>query len=66
MLSTEKNLVNDLYHTAVVGGLAMGNAKINQMVFKGPLPKLDFTPHDVGIVILDLSTVTASMAFLIK
>jgi hypothetical protein len=62
----EKNLVNELYHAAVVGGLALGYAKIGQMVFKGPLPKLDLTPRDAGMVVLDLSAAMASKDFLIK
>ena len=61
-----KMLVNDLYHAAVVGGLAIGYAKIGQMVFKGALPKLDSTPRDVGMVVLDLSAAMASKDFLIK
>ena len=61
-----KMLVNDLYHAAVVGGLAIGYAKIGQMVFKGTLPKLDSTPRDVGLVVLDLSAAMASKDFLIK
>ena len=61
-----KMLVNDLYHAAVVGGLTIGYAKIGQMVFKGALPKLDSTPRDVGMVVLDLSAAMASKDFLIK
>lgn len=61
-----KTFVNDLYHAAVVGGLAMGYAKIGQMVFKGALPKLDFTPRDAGMVVLDLSAAMATKDMLIK
>ena len=50
---TQKNIVNDLYHAAVVGGLAIVYAKLGQMVFKGPLPRLDLTPRDAGMAILD-------------
>ena len=62
----EKNLINDLYHATVVGGLAIGYAKIGQMVFKGSMPKLDMTSRDVGMVILDLSAAMASKDFLVK
>ena len=56
--------MNNLYHAAVVGGLAMGYAKLSQMIFKGTLPKLDFTnPRDVGMV---LSGVMATTDMLIK
>ena len=51
---TQKNIANDLYHAAVVGGLAIGYAKLGQMVFKGPLPRLDLTPRHAGMAILDL------------
>lgn len=66
-MSTDgKMLVNDLYHAAVVGGLAVGYAKIGQMVFKGALPKLDLTPRDAGMVVLDLSAAMATKDMLIK
>ena len=63
---TQKNIVNDLYHAAVVGGLAIGYAKLGQMVFKGPLPRLDLTPRDAGMAILDLSVAMAMKDMLIK
>ena len=63
---TQKNIVNDLYHAAVVGGLAIGYAKLGQMVFKGPLPRLDLTPRDAGMAILDLSAAMATKDMLIK
>ena len=30
------------------------------------MPKLDFTPRDIGMVVLDLSTAMATKDFLIK
>ena len=63
---TSKNIANDLYHAAVVGGLAIGYAKVGQMVFKGAMPKLDFTPRDIGMVVLDLSAAMATKDMLIK
>ena len=63
---TQKNIVNDLYHAAVVGGLAIGYAKLGQMVFKGPLPRLYLTPRDAGMVVLDLSAAMATKDMLIK
>ena len=44
-MASEKNIINELYHAADVGGLAMGYSKIGQMIFKGLTPKLDFTPR---------------------
>ena len=61
-----KRLVNDLYHAAVVTGLAIGYAKLSQMVFKGPMPRLDLTPRDAGMAILDLSAAMATKDLLIK
>ena len=63
---TQKNIANDLYHAAVVGGLAIGYAKLGQMVYKGPLPRLDLTPRDAGIGHFDLSAAMATKDMLIK
>ena len=63
---TSKNIANDIYHAAVVGGLALGYAKIGQMVFKGPMPKLDLTTRDAGMVVLDLSAAMGTKDMLIK
>ena len=63
---TGKNIANDLYHAAIVGGLALGYAKLGQMVFKGSLPRLDLTPRDAGMVVLDLSAAMATKDMLIK
>ena len=46
----EQTAVNSLYHAALVSGLVIGYAKISQMVFKGPLPKLDLTARDAGML----------------
>ena len=61
-----KTIINDLYHASIVGGLAMGYAKLSQMVFKSSLPRLDFTPRDAGMFVLDLSAAMASKELLIK
>ena len=63
---TSKNITNDIYHAPVVGGLALGYAKIGQMVFKGPVPRLDLTPRDAGMVVLDLSAAVVTKDMLIK
>ena len=61
-----KNIANDLYHAAIVCGLSIGYAKLSQMVFKGPMPRLDLTPRDVGMVVMDLSAAMATKDILIK
>ena len=43
-----KQIVNAVYHGAVVSGLAMAYARLTQMAIKGPIPKLDFTPGTSG------------------
>ena len=50
-----KVIVNTLYHSAVVSGLAMGYDRLGKMAMGVSLPKLDFTPRDVGMVVLDVA-----------
>lgn len=59
-------LVNALYHSAVVSGLAMGYARIGKMAIGGPPPKLDFTPRDIGMVVVDVALAMATKDMLIK
>ena len=61
-----KMLVNALYHSAVVSGLAVGYARLSKMVIGGAAPKLDFTPRDVGIVVVDVALAMATKDTLIK
>ena len=50
-----KVIVNTLYHSAVVSGLAMGYARLGKIAMGDSLPKLEFTPRDVGMVALDVA-----------
>ena len=59
-------LVNALYHSAVVSGLAMGYSRLGRMVVGGPAPKLDFTPRDVGMVVVVVALGLATKETLIK
>ena len=61
-----KMIVNALCHSAVVLGLATGYARLGKMVMGGNLPKLDFTPHDVGMVMLDVALALRTKDVLIK
>ena len=61
-----KMLVNALYHSAVVSGLAMGYARIGKMVIGDPPPKLDSTPHNIGMVVVDVALAMATKDMLIK
>ena len=36
------------------------------MVLKGPIPKLDLTPRDIGMVVLDVTLAMAAKDVLVK
>ena len=55
-----KMLVNALYHSAIVSGLAAGYARLGKMAIGGRLPKLDFTHRDVGMVVVDVALAMAT------
>ena len=61
-----KMLVNALYHSAVVSGLAAGYARLDKMAIGGSPPKLNFTPRDVGMVMVDVALAMATKYMLIK
>ena len=61
-----KMLVNALYHSAVVSGLAAGYARLGKMAIGGSSPKLDFTLRDVGMVVVDVALAIATKDMLIK
>ena len=61
-----KMLVNALYHSAVVSDLAAGYARVGKMAMWGSPPKLDCTPRDVGIVVVDVALTMATKDMLIK
>jgi len=61
-----KMLVNALYHSAVVSGLAMGYARLGKMAVGGPPPKLDFAPRDIGMMVVDVALAMATKDMLIK
>ena len=61
-----KMIVNALYHSAVVSGLAMGYARLGKMAMGGSPPKLDFAPRGVGMVILDVALSMTTKDVLIK
>ena len=61
-----KMLVNALYHSAVVSGLAAGYARLGKMAIGDSPPKLDFKPRDVGMVVVDVALAMATKDMLIK
>lgn len=61
-----KMLVNALYHSAVVSGLAMGYARLGKVAIGGPSPKLDFTPRDLGMVVVDVALALATKDILVR
>ena len=58
-----KMFVNALYHSAVVSGLAAAYARLGKIW--GSPPKLDFTPRDVGMVVVDVVLAMATKDILI-
>jgi hypothetical protein len=61
-----KMLVNALYHSAVVSGLATGYSRLIRMAIGGASPKLDFMPRDVGMVVVDVVLAMMTKDMLIK
>ena len=59
-------LVNALYHRAVVSGIAAGYSRLGKMTMWGSPTKLDFTPRDVGMVVVDVALAMANKDMLIK
>ena len=59
----QQTTVNSFYHAGLVSGLAIGYAKLGQMVFKGPSPKLDLTVRDAGMLFgcVGLSIITKDL-----
>ena len=55
-----KMLVNALYHSAVVSGLAAGFSLLGEMAIGVNPQKLDFTPRDVCIVVVDIKNPSAA------
>ena len=64
-LATEM-LVNALYLSAVVSGLEARYARLGKMAIGGSPPLLDFTPRDVGMVVVDVALAMATKDMLIK
>jgi len=65
-MSDAKILVNALYHSAVVSGLAFAYARLGKMALGGQPPKLDLTPRDVGLVVADVALAMTTKDMLIK
>ena len=64
-----KRIVNALYHSTVVSGLATGYARHGKMAMGGSPPtptKLDFTSRDVSMVVLDVALAMGTKDLLIK
>ena len=61
-----KMLVNALYHSAVVSGLAIAYSRIGKSLVGGPPPKLDYTPRDIGMIVVDVALAMATKDMLVK
>ena len=58
MATDGEMLVNALYLSAVV--------RLGKMVIVGAPPKLDFTPREVGMIVIDVALAMATKNMLIK
>ena len=61
-----KVVVNTLYHSAIVSGLAIAYASLGKKFLSGAAPKLDFVPRDVGMVVVDVALAMTTKDLLIK
>ena len=61
-----KMLVNALYHSAVVSGLAIGYSRLGKIAIGGQPPKLDYTPRDLGMIVVDVALAMATKDMLVK
>ena len=61
-----KMIVNALYHSAIVSGLATGYARLGKIAMGDSPPKLDFTPRDVGMVVLEVALAMGTKDLLTK
>lgn len=61
-----KMLANALYHSAIVSGLTIGYAQLGKKALGGPPPKLDFTPRDAGMLVLEVGLAMATKDWLVK
>ena len=61
-----KMIVNALYYSAVVSGLATGYARLGKMAMSGSPPKLDVYPRDVVMVVLDVTLAMGTKDLLMK
>jgi len=52
-MSSEKSLVNSLYHGAVVGGLALAYNQIGRMLLKASPTRMEPTARDAGMLVVD-------------
>ncbi len=62
----EKMLVNGLYHSDVVSGLAIGYSRLGKMAIGVAAPKFDFTPRDVGMVVVDVAIAMSTKDMIIN
>ena len=63
----EKNIINTVYHAAVVSGIAIGTSRLTKMISKvTPTPKLALNFEDVGLVILHISSAMYIKDYLVK
>ena len=62
----EKNIINTVFHAAVVSGIAIGTSSLTKKILKTPTPKLAFDFEDMGLVILHTSIAMYIKDYLVK
>ena len=61
------DVINTVYHAAVITGLAAVSSKLTKLVFKGsPTPKLDFDIEDLGLELIHISSAMLIQNYLVK
>jgi len=63
---SEKNLINTLYHGAVVSGLALGYSQLGRMLLRTAPTRLEPTGRDVGMLVFDVTAALATRDWLVQ
>jgi len=61
-----KQIVNMIYHATVESVLAIGYAQLGRKHLNSTIPKVDFSPSDIGMLTLNVGMAMATRDMLIK
>ena len=65
-MTQAKEIMNALYHAAVLGSLAIGFAQVGKTIMKGSALRLALTPYDAGMVVADLALAICTRDMLVE